>query len=194
MLKVVMKLFAAAVLTLLLSAVLLARNISDGLGETRVQNGDWDTSVNTGFHRPSGGPGTEAKGQPHPLSWGTRSKPSMARAGHSSKTGQKCEANLRYGSPLTRRASCRYDLGSTTETCVQYRHRGMQPLRESIRVITCIEDQYIIDRILAHLCRKEQDAPPLPLLVPPIRAPPITLPLFSGTDFASTQFNQHGRH
>ena len=44
----------------------------------------------------------------------------------------------------------------------------------SVRVVACIEDQHIIDRILAHLRKKEQEAPALPLLVPPTRAPPGT--------------------
>ena len=36
----------------------------------------------------------------------------------------------------------------------------------SLKVIACIEDQDIIDRILAHLREKEQEAPARPLLVP----------------------------
>jgi hypothetical protein len=56
----------------------------------------------------------------------------------------------------------------------------------SVKVISCIEDQDIIDRILAHIRNKEQDAPTLPLLTPPLRAPPETLSLFSGTYSAST--------
>ncbi len=50
----------------------------------------------------------------------------------------------------------------------------------SVRVIACIEDEDIIDRILAHLCEKEQNILTLPLLVPPTRAPPGALPLFAG--------------
>ena len=46
----------------------------------------------------------------------------------------------------------------------------------------CIEDQDIIDRILAHLREKEQEAPARPLLVPPTRAPPATLSLFAGSE------------
>jgi ribosomal protein S27E len=56
----------------------------------------------------------------------------------------------------------------------------------SVRVIACIEDQDIIDRILAHLRNKEQDTPTLPHLVPPTRAPPETLPLFAGKDSSTT--------
>ena len=64
----------------------------------------------------------------------------------------------------------------------------------SVRVIACIEDQDVIDRILAHLRDKEQGTPTLPHLAPPSRAPPETLPLFAGKDSASSQFNQQGRH
>lgn len=50
----------------------------------------------------------------------------------------------------------------------------------AVRVIACIEDQETIDRILTHLRQKGQEAPTRPLLVPPTRAPPGTLPLFAG--------------
>jgi len=49
----------------------------------------------------------------------------------------------------------------------------------SVKVIACIEDQDIIDRILAHLRKKEQDIPALPLLAPLSRARPENLPLFA---------------
>tara|TARA_R110002049_G_scaffold21045_29_gene77470 strand:+ start:4514 stop:5119 length:606 start_codon:yes stop_codon:yes gene_type:complete len=47
-LKLVLKLLAAAVATVLLSAVFLARNINQGLEEMSVRNGNWMTSVATG--------------------------------------------------------------------------------------------------------------------------------------------------
>ncbi len=52
----------------------------------------------------------------------------------------------------------------------------------SVRVIAdasdrCIEDQDVIDRILAHLRDKEQGTPNLPHLAPPSRAPPQKLPV-----------------
>ena len=52
------------------------------------------------------------------------------------------------------------------------------------RVGRCLErqgllEQEAIDRILAHLRQQEQDTPTRPLLVPPTRAPPGVLPLFS---------------
>ena len=49
----------------------------------------------------------------------------------------------------------------------------------SVRVIACIEDQDIIDRILAHLESEEQNTPALPHLAPPTRAPPGAWPLFA---------------
>ena len=69
----------------------------------------------------------------------------------------------------------------------------------SVRVIAdasdrCIEDQDVIDRILAHLRDKEQGTPDLPHLAPPSRAPPQKLPLFAGKEPASSQNNQQGRH
>jgi hypothetical protein len=59
----------------------------------------------------------------------------------------------------------------------------------SVRVIACIDDQEVIDRILARLRETEKEAPARPLLVPPTRAPPATLSLFAGTEF-----HQQGRH
>ena len=64
----------------------------------------------------------------------------------------------------------------------------------SVKVIACIEDQDVIDRILAHLDGKERDIPTLPRLAPPTRAPPGTLPLFAGKDSSSTVLNQQGSH
>lgn len=49
MLELVMKLLVAAVATILLSAVLLARNIGQGLGDMSIQNSDWVTSVATAY-------------------------------------------------------------------------------------------------------------------------------------------------
>ncbi len=62
----------------------------------------------------------------------------------------------------------------------------------SVRVIACIEDQDIIDRILAHLYEKAQAIPTPPLLIPPPRAPPETLPLFARSESTATALNQHG--
>jgi hypothetical protein len=69
----------------------------------------------------------------------------------------------------------------------------------SVRVIVeasnrCIEDQEIIDRILSHIHKKEQATPALPLLTPPSRAPPGTLPLFAGKESSVTVIDQQGRH
>jgi len=62
----------------------------------------------------------------------------------------------------------------------------------SVRVIACIEDQDVIDRILAHLHAKEQNTPTLPHLAPPTRAPPETLALFVGKDSSTTALHQQG--
>jgi len=62
----------------------------------------------------------------------------------------------------------------------------------SVKVIACIEDQDVIDRILAHLRDKEQGTPTLPHLAPPTRAPPATLSLFAGS--GSTTPHQQGRY
>lgn len=48
MLKLVLKLCVAAVVTVLLSAILLARNISNGVDTMSVRNGDWITSISAG--------------------------------------------------------------------------------------------------------------------------------------------------
>ena len=62
----------------------------------------------------------------------------------------------------------------------------------SVKVIACIEDQSVIDSILAHLREKGQGRPALSHLVPPSRTPPGPLPLFAGRE--STAPNQQGRH
>ena len=43
----------------------------------------------------------------------------------------------------------------------------------------CIEDQEIIDKILAHLRDRDPTSSTLPLLIPPSRATPETLPIFA---------------
>ena len=63
----------------------------------------------------------------------------------------------------------------------------------SVSVIACIEDQDVIDRILAHLRETEKGTPTLPHLAPPSRAPPETLPLFAGSESKITILNQQGR-
>ena len=62
-----------------------------------------------------------------------------------------------------------------------------------LKVIACIEDQDIIDRILAHLESKEQNTCALKDLAPPTRASPETLPLFAGSESKITILNQQGR-
>ena len=62
----------------------------------------------------------------------------------------------------------------------------------SVKVIACIEDQDVIDRILAHLLEKEQGRPTLSHLVPHSRASPGPISLFAGRE--STAPNQQGRY
>ena len=63
---------------------------------------------------------------------------------------------------------------------------------ESVKVIACVEDQDIIDRILAHLREKEQGRPTLSHLVPASQASPGPISLFAGRE--STAPNQQGRY
>jgi hypothetical protein len=61
----------------------------------------WDNtgSIRTGgFHRTVGSAGPQAPRQSNPLSWGTRSKSSLARAGYAGKARQRCEAPPQQGS------------------------------------------------------------------------------------------------
>ena len=62
----------------------------------------------------------------------------------------------------------------------------------SVKIIACIADQDVIDRILAHLREKEQGRPTLSHLVPPTRERPRPLPLFTGRKSAAS--NQPGRY
>jgi hypothetical protein len=62
----------------------------------------------------------------------------------------------------------------------------------SIRVIACIEDQDVTDRILTHLRHKELETPTRPLLVPPSRAPLGALPFSAGKDSSTTALHQQG--
>jgi len=50
----------------------------------------------------------------------------------------------------------------------------------SVKVIACIEDQDVIDNILAHLRDKDTTFSTLPRLAPPSRAPPETSSTISG--------------
>jgi len=54
-----------------------------------------------GFHRTVGSAGPQAPRQSNPLSWGTRSKSSLARAGYAGKARQRCEAPPQQGSSFT---------------------------------------------------------------------------------------------
>jgi hypothetical protein len=64
----------------------------------------------------------------------------------------------------------------------------------SVKVIACIEDRNVIDRILAHPREQQQGRPTLPHLAPRSRAPPETLPRFAGSESATTTLNQQPRY
>lgn len=161
------------------------------LPEDALQGWDDPGSVRTrGFHCAISSPGTEAEGQ-----WNgdaqSRYHGVLARGGH--------PPNHRWRGLVTpaRRGKGIQSISNTEFRTPAERHAAMtwaQRLKRvfnidievcgrcggSVRVIACIEDQDIIDRILTHLRQKEQETPTRPLLVPPTRAPPGTLPLFAG--------------
>jgi len=85
-------------------------------------------------------------------------------------------------------------MGPTPKAGFQYWHGGLCRLGGLLKIIACIEDQDIIDRIPGHLREKEQNAPTWPLLAPPTKAPPKTLPLFAGKESSSTALNQQESH
>ena len=64
----------------------------------------------------------------------------------------------------------------------------------SVKIIACIDGQNVIDRILAHLREQQQGRPTQPQLAPHSGAPPETLPLFAGSESATTTLNQQPRY
>lgn len=91
----------------------------------------WDNtgSIRTGgFHRTVGSAGPQAPRQSNPLSWGTRSKSSLARAGYAGKARQRCEAPPQQGSSFTCWASRGDDLGPAPETRFFRRYWGLRSL------------------------------------------------------------------
>ena len=113
-----------------------------------------------------------------------RGEITLARRGKAPETG----ANAKVRTPAERHAAMTWAqrlkrvFNIDIETCGR--------CGGSLKVIACVEDQDVIDRILAHLREKEQDAPARPLLVPPTRAPPATLSLFAGKETVFSQVNQ----
>lgn len=95
----------------------------------------------------------------------------MAWGDHAGKALTKA-ANTEPGTPAERHAAMAWAqrlkrvFNIDIETCGR--------CGGTVKVIACIEDQDIIDRILTHLRDKEQDIPGLPLPKPPTRAPPET--------------------
>ena len=93
----------------------------------------------------------------------------MAWAGYTCQTRQRDAANRQPGRPHLSRVSCRNALGSASQASIQHKHRSLQPLGGSVRVIACIGDQDVIDHISAHLRDKKSTS--LAPLTPPSRAP-----------------------
>jgi ribosomal protein S27E len=99
--------------------------------------------------------------------------------------GIKSISNAEVRTPAERHAAmtCPMTWAQRTKARFQFDIEVCSLCGGSVRVIACIEDQDVIDRILTHLRQKEQETPTRPLLVPPTRAPPGTLPLFAGEGF-----------
>ena len=72
---------------------------------------------------------SEAEGQPHPIPRRTRAEPPLARTGHASQAWKRSQAYFQCGGPPSNGATCGDDLGSKTQARIQYRHRGLRPLR-----------------------------------------------------------------
>ena len=81
------------------------------------------------FHGASSCSGTEAESQAHTIPWRPRTEPSLARLSHYSKAWQRCEANVQWWRTLARWTAHRYELGSTAQARVQYRHWRLRSLR-----------------------------------------------------------------
>ena len=115
----------------------------------------------------------QTAGEPHPLPRRVRTQQRAPRAGDQGPPGQ---GRNRPGSgphtpQLPRRAARGHDLGATPQARVRHRPPDLPGLaRGALRIIACIEDPVVIDKILAHLDAKAgaaQAARP-----PPCRGPP----------------------
>ncbi len=154
---------------------------------------DLTSSGSVRFHCAVSSPGTEAESQSHPLPRRPGTEPPLARAGHTSHARERHQVHLQRISPHIRRAPCRnVTWAQRLKRVINIDIEVCGRCGGSVRVIACIEDQDIIDRILAHLRDREQDIPTLPLPTPPTRAPPETLPLFAGKDSSPTALRQQG--
>jgi hypothetical protein len=153
-------------------------------------------TANPAFHRPAGSAGAEAAGESDPFSRLVRAQQQVPRAGDAGQAGQGRPAchDSGSGGADTGRTPCRDDLGATPQASVI---PGILPstLRASLRlfeiapsdlvgidietcpacggamrIIACIEDPDVIEKILAHLDGKAPE--PKATRRPPCRAPP----------------------
>jgi len=109
-----------------------------------------------GFHCAISSPGTEAEGQPHPLPRRACPKSPLAWAGHTSQARQRHPVHLQHRIPHTCRTSCGNDLAQRLKRVFNIDIEVCGRCGGSVRVIACIEDQDIIDRILTHLRQKRK--------------------------------------
>jgi hypothetical protein len=90
------------------------------------------------------------------LACAARPEPPLARARHASQARERHQVHRQRRTPHTRRAPCRHDLGAAAQArlngaAIRIDIEVCGRCGGSVRVIACIEDQEIIDRILAHL-------------------------------------------
>jgi hypothetical protein len=133
-----------------------------------------------GLHRKVSLSCTKAEGQPHKISRCIRSKQQAPYSGDSCQAGQR-QTKSDWTGQNTRRTPYGHDLGTTIEKGIQHRsergpvdtcaHCGGPAKVIADTSDRCIEDQQVIDIILAHLKKKDR-LPSLPNALPETRAPP----------------------
>jgi len=125
-----------------------------------------------GLHRKVSLSCTKAEGQPHKISRCIRSKQQAPDSGDSCQAGQRRTKSYWTGqdkTPAERRSAMTWAqrlkrvFNIDVEICT---HCG-----GPAKVIACVEDQQIIDKILSHLKKKDR-LPSLPNVLPETRAPP----------------------
>jgi hypothetical protein len=110
---------------------------------------------------------------------------------YSDNSANQCELEERVQLASQRVGRCLERMGPATQASINIDIEVCDRCGGSVKVIACIDDQDVIDSILAHLREKEQGRPTPSYLVPPSRAPLGALPLFAGSK--STAPNQQGR-
>ena len=114
---------------------------------------------------------SKAEGQPHPLPW--RPGTCAARPNHRWRglvtparrgKGVKSNSNTEVHTPAERHAAMTW--AQRLKRVFNIDIEACSFCGGSVRVIACIEDQDVIDRILDHLRQKERETPTRPLLLP----------------------------